>query len=570
MEAGGEGAGADLREHRYVERGDGSVRPRLAVQPKALTEPVWASAPFGHSEGKAAAPEARPRSQGNPLLGRGEQPTTPARAHRERRHAPHGAAASPLEWNPRRTVSAGASLDETGGVVPTPGRGGCFSGQSPRDLLPAKRSPVPSRRTSRGRGTPRTPRQRVAKPSPRRIASPAPTSSVAEEARQADETGMAALTSIPILRGLSNSERSALSQRLGSQTFAPGEDIITQGEEGDSLFIVSSGDAEAEVRGVGVVRQYTTGQWFGELALVTNQPRKATVRAVTSCTTLRLQRTDFERLIGKLGAHMEILRRRFVSAAYSFGRKDFSKLFRHYDRDNTGFLDLAQFRTACRKDGHVKVADVDDRELRCLYHLIDLNSDGKICEADWGHFLGAEDPRQSRSKIADLQRQRTELEGQCRAAMAEGTSAGGTRAKELLLESQRVASEIAQLEEDGERQERLDQQRVRAYRATAEQLKQYEAAREALQSKANDPSATLSVEMCEEMTALAQRVTEYRERLGDAHAELDKITTMQPEQVAAAIAKKGPELGSEGLLDAADADPSDTPVSPRSEDFDSI
>ena len=155
--------------------------------------------------------------------------------------------------------------------------------------------------------------------------------------------------------------------------------------------------------------------------------------------------------------------------------------------------------------------------------------------------------------------------------MAEGTSAGGTRAKQLLLESQRVASEIAQLEEDGERQERLDQQRVRAYRATAEQLKQYEAAREALQSKANDPSATLSVEMCEEMTALAQRVTEYRERLGDAHAELDKITTMQPEQVAAAIAKKGPELGSEGLLDAADADPSDaTPVSPRSEDFDSI
>ena len=211
------------------------------------------------------------------------------------------------------------------------------------------------------------------------------------EAEAVVAEALVALGSIPILRGLSNSERASLSQRLDSQTFAPGASIITQGEEGDSLFIVSSGDAEAEVRGVGVVRQYTTGQWFGELALVTNQPRKATVRAVTSCTTLRLQRTDFERLIGKLGAHMEVLRRRFGSAAYSFGRKDFSKLFRHYDRDNTGFLDLAQFRTACRKDGHVKVADVDDRELRCLYHLIDLNSDGKICEADWGHFLGGDD-----------------------------------------------------------------------------------------------------------------------------------------------------------------------------------
>ena len=86
MDAGGEGAGAgaELREHRYVERGDGSVRPRLAVQPKALTEPVWAGAPFGHSAGKAAAPEARPRSQGNPLLGRGEQPTTPVRARHGR------------------------------------------------------------------------------------------------------------------------------------------------------------------------------------------------------------------------------------------------------------------------------------------------------------------------------------------------------------------------------------------------------------------------------------------------------------------------------------------------------
>ena len=211
------------------------------------------------------------------------------------------------------------------------------------------------------------------------------------EAEAAVAEALVALGSIPILRGLTNGQRASLSRRLETQTFAPGASIITQGEEGDSLFIVSSGDAEAEVNGVGVVRQYSAGEWFGELALVTNQPRKATVRAVTSCTTLQLQRTDFERLIGKLGSHMEVLRRRFVSAAYSFGRKDFKKLHHQYDVDNSGFLDLAQFRTACRKGGQVKVADVNDRELGCLYHLIDLNGDGKICEADWSKFLGGDD-----------------------------------------------------------------------------------------------------------------------------------------------------------------------------------
>ena len=179
---------------------------------------------------------------------------------------------------------------------------------------------------------------------------------------------MDALAAIPILRGLTIKEREDLAQRLDSKTYLRGERIIVEGEQGDSLFIISSGEAEAEVEGIGAVRQYSTGEWFGELALISGEPRKATVTAVTECTMLRLQRADFERLIGKLGAHMETLRRRFGSAAYSFGRKDFSKLFRHYDRDNTGFLDLGQFRAACRKDGHVKASDVGEREIRCLYH----------------------------------------------------------------------------------------------------------------------------------------------------------------------------------------------------------
>ena len=74
------------------------------------------------------------------------------------------------------------------------------------------------------------------------------------EAEAAVAEALVALGSIPILRGLTNGQRASLSRRLETQTFAPGASIITQDEEGDSLFIVSSGDAEAEVNGVGVVR----------------------------------------------------------------------------------------------------------------------------------------------------------------------------------------------------------------------------------------------------------------------------------------------------------------------------
>jgi hypothetical protein len=182
-------------------------------------------------------------------------------------------------------------------------------------------------------------------------------------------------------------ERERLSQALAKQSYPAGASIIAEGERGDSLFILSAGEAQAEVDGVGVVRQYTSGEWFGELALISGEPRKATVIATTECTMLRLQRVDFERLIGELATHMETLRRRFGTAAYSAGGQDYSKLFRHYDVDNTGFLDLDEFRAACRKGGQVKVSDVGEREIRCLYHLIDMDGDGQISEADWAQFL---------------------------------------------------------------------------------------------------------------------------------------------------------------------------------------
>jgi hypothetical protein len=64
---------------------------------------------------------------------------------------------------------------------------------------------------------------------------------------------------------------------------ASGEVIIRQGDLGDLFYCVETGTAEAFVEGVGKVMQYTAGGCFGELALIYNTARAASVIASSEC-----------------------------------------------------------------------------------------------------------------------------------------------------------------------------------------------------------------------------------------------------------------------------------------------
>ncbi len=481
------------KDDRYSQRADGSLRPRPRAQPAspALTQPVWRSAPFGVEE---APPARTPPASRRPTK-------SPARPRRP--NASHTRECMITQPSTIATVGGsaglGSALDDGGAVVSTPPQkrpSASRTNEPLEKLLAAKRNtsvgkPASAlRRQSASQQLPTTPpgSHRVTSPawSPRTY-SASPRYSASPTRDKPKDPGLEALASVPILRGLTPKERDELARRLDSRPYRRGERIIAEGEKGDSLFIVSSGKAEAEVEGVGVVRQYLTGQWFGELALISGNPRGATVTAMTECTMLVLQRVDFEHLIGKLGDKLEALRRRFDSAAYSYGRKDFSKLFRHYDRDNSGFLDLAQFRAACRKDGHVKIGDVGEREIRCLYYLIDLDGDGQIGEADWLSFMGAVDPRSLRQKLMVLGQRRRDLDTQCRAAMQHGTPQMLAKAKELVIDMQTVDAEIAELQGDASRIHRADQRRIFNYQFEVKQLHACEVQMEKLQAEANDP-----------------------------------------------------------------------------------
>lgn len=87
--------------------------------------------------------------------------------------------------------------------------------------------------------------------------------------------------------------------------FDVGENIITQNEYGDYFYILEQGtcdcfvkpaNAKAGENGI-MVKQFDGGECFGELALMYNRPRGATVQATSPCTCWCLDRVTFRRTL---------------------------------------------------------------------------------------------------------------------------------------------------------------------------------------------------------------------------------------------------------------------------------
>lgn len=87
-------------------------------------------------------------------------------------------------------------------------------------------------------------------------------------------------------------------QLLKPEVFIPGEYIIRQGEYGDCMYFLTSGEVKILVDAKEVAR-LGPGTFFGETALMENIHRNATVIALAYCTGYRLARSDFDGLRSK-------------------------------------------------------------------------------------------------------------------------------------------------------------------------------------------------------------------------------------------------------------------------------
>eukprot|EP00927_Polykrikos_kofoidii_P040831 TRINITY_DN34830_c0_g1_i1.p1 TRINITY_DN34830_c0_g1~~TRINITY_DN34830_c0_g1_i1.p1 ORF type:complete len:768 (-),score=171.47 TRINITY_DN34830_c0_g1_i1:132-2435(-) len=118
------------------------------------------------------------------------------------------------------------------------------------------------------------------------------------------------LINIDMFRHMTKYEIAQLSDMLTSEPFDEGEVIVEQGAEGNYFYIVEDGDAKAYINGergeVEVKHYHTPGDYFGEVALITNAARRATVRACAQgCSVLSVSREDFDRVLGPIRTILE-------------------------------------------------------------------------------------------------------------------------------------------------------------------------------------------------------------------------------------------------------------------------
>jgi CRP-like cAMP-binding protein len=108
------------------------------------------------------------------------------------------------------------------------------------------------------------------------------------------------LNSSPIMGFLSAQERRQLAVEAVPLLAVPGERIVLEGDEGDSLFVIADGEVEVLVTVDGRQRQVGLmgrGEVIGEMALLTGEPRNATVRAVDPVLILEIGRRSYESVL---------------------------------------------------------------------------------------------------------------------------------------------------------------------------------------------------------------------------------------------------------------------------------
>ncbi len=100
------------------------------------------------------------------------------------------------------------------------------------------------------------------------------------------------LAQVPLFRHLDDRELRRVLQVTEVHRYSDGDAIVTEGERGESFYVVLAGTVRI-LRGDTVVKTLSEGENFGEMALIRNQPRSATVVSTDTTEMLVMRRAEF-------------------------------------------------------------------------------------------------------------------------------------------------------------------------------------------------------------------------------------------------------------------------------------
>ena len=127
------------------------------------------------------------------------------------------------------------------------------------------------------------------------------------------------LRQMPLFAAVSLEELEAVADQFASEYYAANETIFAQGESGDRLYILVRGQVAVLATDVqGREQQIETledGDHFGEMALLQDRPRSASIKTLTPCVVISLSRRRFKRLVERFPAMQPAIDRRMARSA---------------------------------------------------------------------------------------------------------------------------------------------------------------------------------------------------------------------------------------------------------------
>ncbi len=109
------------------------------------------------------------------------------------------------------------------------------------------------------------------------------------------------LRRVPIFGGLDNRELERIASSMKQRTFRAGDKVTTEGQGGVGFFVIEEGDAKVTIQG-DERRHLGPGDYFGEVALLTDRPRTATITAETDLRCYGMTSWDFRPLVETHGS----------------------------------------------------------------------------------------------------------------------------------------------------------------------------------------------------------------------------------------------------------------------------